>query len=538
MKKPVKKLTILTAFMILVIPGFLYAGECFGGGYDAIVEGTGDPVVDLPAVQAAVSGGGKVLLKGHFDFGYDIDFMQMPPKLPAVMITTDVEIYGEKCTHKCKSSECEPATIISGGYWTFHAPLPPGVDLDAGPSEPGPKITIKNIHFDGAVWVPLHFAYTSGALIANNKITNVIPWGPFDIFGRPHSYWAGGVYFSTAFVDPRNFIPDIEPAVVPNAVTGCLDFKNNSVDLKYDPENPPPLLAADPPVGLEDIMGQGVFYVWTWGAISNVSNNTFANVTRNTIELLNNYNDESGCGIITIKSNKIVTPEVGITVPSPSTPNGIVVGWFFDPGALDPDLNPRTFIRNNYVDARGDTSIGIIVLSDEQIVRKNHVTVNDGPGAAGILIGGERSFVGRNHITVNHTSGMPGPGGAGAGVFIISDRAFVTRNKITFNGVSPGNGILQIASEGRIALNKIKGSGGVAISLYTGIGPDGIYYTAENNRMLWNRLHEFNAGLVDVAFMGMGPGTGASYNTLIGRGGTVLDMGIENTFRGDWEFLP
>jgi hypothetical protein len=33
-----------------------------------MVIGTGDPNVDVPAVQAAVDQGGRVVLKGHFSF--------------------------------------------------------------------------------------------------------------------------------------------------------------------------------------------------------------------------------------------------------------------------------------------------------------------------------------------------------------------------------------------------------------------------------------------------------------------------------------
>ena len=35
---------------------------------DIEVVGTGDPIVDVPAVQAAVDQGGRVILKGHFSF--------------------------------------------------------------------------------------------------------------------------------------------------------------------------------------------------------------------------------------------------------------------------------------------------------------------------------------------------------------------------------------------------------------------------------------------------------------------------------------
>ena len=35
---------------------------------DVTVVGTGDPRVDVPAVQAAVDQGGRVILNGHFSF--------------------------------------------------------------------------------------------------------------------------------------------------------------------------------------------------------------------------------------------------------------------------------------------------------------------------------------------------------------------------------------------------------------------------------------------------------------------------------------
>src|SRR5215813_13000391 len=40
-----------------------------------LVVGTGDPEVDVPAVQAAVDQGGEVILKGHFSF-------DRPPTVP------------------------------------------------------------------------------------------------------------------------------------------------------------------------------------------------------------------------------------------------------------------------------------------------------------------------------------------------------------------------------------------------------------------------------------------------------------------------
>ncbi len=103
-----------------------------------MVVGKSDPAYDVKAVQEAVDKGGTVLLKGTFNFG----------QKARVNIKNDVEIMGEI------DSENKPVTKIEGGFWTFHSPLP---SKESPPETPGPKITIQSIHFDGAVWTPMHF---------------------------------------------------------------------------------------------------------------------------------------------------------------------------------------------------------------------------------------------------------------------------------------------------------------------------------------------------------------------------------------------
>lgn len=125
--------------------------------YDSIVTGKRDSEQDVKAVQEAVDKGGTVLLKGTFDFG---------PKRK-VNVKNDVAVWGES------DSNGRPLTKIIGGFWVFHSPLP---STDLPLPGPGPKIRIKNIHFDGVTWSPMHFPYTSGVEISGNKITNVQPF--------------------------------------------------------------------------------------------------------------------------------------------------------------------------------------------------------------------------------------------------------------------------------------------------------------------------------------------------------------------------
>jgi hypothetical protein len=150
-------LSISVLLTCLIAAGTLYA-------YDSVVLGTDNAEYDVKAVQEAVDKGGTVLLKGMFNFG----------QKGRVNIKNDIEIIGET------DITGRPITKITGGFWTFHSPLP-STELPL----PGPKIKIKNIHLDGATWTPMHFPYTSGAEISGNKITNVQP------YAAPMK-WAGG----------------------------------------------------------------------------------------------------------------------------------------------------------------------------------------------------------------------------------------------------------------------------------------------------------------------------------------------------------
>src|SRR6516165_8433971 len=69
------------------------------GNAGSLVVGTGDPNLDVPAVQAAVDRGGQVILKGHFSF-------DRPPEKPAgavyertVTVSKEVVISGERDEH-------------------------------------------------------------------------------------------------------------------------------------------------------------------------------------------------------------------------------------------------------------------------------------------------------------------------------------------------------------------------------------------------------------------------------------------------------
>lgn len=327
--------------------------------YDSIVTGKSEPQHDVKAIQDAVDKGGTILLKGTFNFA----------DKGRINIGHDINIFGEA------DNQGKPLTRIMGGHWTFYSPLP---SKETPPQAPGPKIIIQHIHFDGAAWTPMHFPYTSGALISSNKITNVAPFElPIKWKGGETLWVQAGALFGTRFINKEKILP---------GTTGNLVFENNEVDLRC--ENP------------KITMGQAAFFIWTWGANIEIKGNTLRNVSRNAIESLDNYRDEEGRGMVVITDNRIITPAEGCPFPGPTSyPNGIVVGWFLDmSGGTDPVRSSKVIVMNNSIETNGDLASGIISLVDGPVILDNKIVMRGGSKSKGITQLGSNGFIAKNTI--------------------------------------------------------------------------------------------------------------------------------------------
>jgi hypothetical protein len=321
------------------------------------VVGQNNPAVDIQAVQRAVDQGGTINLKGTFDFGNE----------GRVNITKDVKIIGET------DNRGTPITKIKGGFWTFHSPLP----AQLPPTAPGPKIAIQSIHFDGALGSVIHLAYSSGAAITGNKMTNIRPKASDSpIFGKTGLNFQHGIFCGTPYAQQfatRKYIPD--------AFNGPLTITDNDIDMTNDVPT--------------KTMAQGVMVIWTTGVNAQIQRNSVINCSRNSIETIDNYLGKDGSGMIVIKDNKIVTSIEGIPVP---TPLGILVGWFLDiSGGLDPQRNPKYFIVNNAIRTRGKTSVGIVVFSDGAVVVNNAI-LSEGAEAASLGILSSDGYIAYNRM--------------------------------------------------------------------------------------------------------------------------------------------
>jgi hypothetical protein len=345
---------IISLFMVVAIFSFTPAIA------QIIVVGQNNPSIDIQAVQTAVSQGGSVLLKGNFDFGTE----------GRVNITKDVKIEGEK------DNKGTPITKIKGGFWTFHSPLPAKLP----PEAPGPKITIQGIHFDGALWAPIYLAFSSGATISNNKTTNIRPKATDEpIFGKPGLNRQQGIVCNPGYAQPietRKYIP--------NLFTGNLIIEDNDIDLTNEVPT--------------KTMSQGVLVIWTTGINAQIQRNTVINCARNSIEAIDNFLGKDGSGMIIIKDNKIVNSVEGIPVPTPATPNGMVVGWFLDiSGGLDPQRNIKYVVVNNAIRTRGKTSVGIAAFTDGVVVVNNAI-FSEGTEALGLGVRSSDGYIAFNKI--------------------------------------------------------------------------------------------------------------------------------------------
>jgi hypothetical protein len=332
------------------------------------IVGQNNPTIDIQAVQKTVDQGGTINLKGTFHFGNN----------GRVNITKDVKIIGET------DSKGTPTTKIKGGSWTLHSPLPAKLP----PEVPGPKITIRSIHFDGALWAPIYLAYSSGATISNNKMTNIRPKAEDEpVFGKLGLNRQQGIICYPGFGQPlqtRKYIPGI--------FTGNLIIEENDIDLTNDIPT--------------KTMAQGVFVAWTTGINAQIQSNTIINCSRNSVETLDNHLGKDGGGMILIKDNKIVSSVEGVPVPTQGTPNGMVVGWFFDmSGGLDPLRNIKHIVTNNGIRTRGKASFGIAAFSDGTVVTNNAI-LSEGTEATALYVCSSDGYIAYNRM--EGTSSRPG----------------------------------------------------------------------------------------------------------------------------------
>jgi hypothetical protein len=173
---------------------------------DITVVGTGDPGVDVPAVQAAVDQGSRVFLKGHFSF-------DAPPTVPEpaslwfsgppmgmVLISKAVAISGVTDDHG-------EMTSIAGGSNPFYV------------EAPGAHVTIQGLHFVHPKALVIRVTAASGLTIAGNQIEGVVR----------NTNLVCGIELSTS---PGDVPPNADQLGRSGNISGTLRIANNDIDMQ------------------------------------------------------------------------------------------------------------------------------------------------------------------------------------------------------------------------------------------------------------------------------------------------------------------
>jgi len=192
---------------LLVLIGAAAAAAGSVAAQSVAVTGTGDPNVDVPAVQAAVDKGGHVVLTGHFSFDRSPTTPDGTTFSRMVTVSQSVEISG-------RPDENGDMTIIEGGNRPFF--------VDAGDG----RVVIQALHFvrplANAIWV--HSA--GGLLVAGCRIESVQPTLEFGMEAGQANPLSGAIFVGA---DPHP--PNAANPGAPENFSGKLAILNNDIDV-------------------------------------------------------------------------------------------------------------------------------------------------------------------------------------------------------------------------------------------------------------------------------------------------------------------
>lgn len=318
------------------------------------LEGTGDASKDVAAVQAAVDAGGTVRLRGTFDFG----------DKGRVSLRRDVELIGA------------PGATIKGGFFPFSSPLP-----EAGQgSAPGPKIAIRNLKFDGALYGPINIGSAREVAITGNRISGLRAFA-LPLPNIPDGQAMSGVFVGTAWSTP----PGGKRQYLPGVLSGKVTIEDNVIELA--------------PAQPAKTLGYGMMVQYTTGMDASIRRNTITGATRTCIEFIDNFRGPDGSGRVVIADNRLQTNTEGLPFPGAQTPNAVLVGYFADrAAAADPARAMEHVVENNVIETRGATSMGVAALAPRTRVTGNRIT-SAGEKSTAVLIAGPDMVVSGNKMS-------------------------------------------------------------------------------------------------------------------------------------------
>jgi hypothetical protein len=230
------------AVWLVILAAIAALSLATGAAAETVVVGTGNPDIDIPAVQAAVDKGGDVVLKGHFSFDRSPTIPTAPAGSPpaTVLVSKAVAISGAR-------DDGGVLTSIDAGTIPFYV------------EAPGAHVSIQELRFIQPKKDAVLVYAVSGLVIASCRIEGAVPV----------NHGSAGISIATSFNPPT-------PTNLgkPENVSGTLFIVNNVIDVAGG-------------TALDHTLGVLMFSVGVPGAQVTVyiSGNTVSNTTARSINL-------------------------------------------------------------------------------------------------------------------------------------------------------------------------------------------------------------------------------------------------------------
>ncbi len=318
-----------------------------GASAQTVVTGANDPLVDVPAVQTAVDGGGSVLLVGTFDFGEG----------GRVLVTRDVDVGGER------GAAGDLRTTIRRGEWSFHTPYPAVMP----PQVAGPVVSIHDLHFVESRGSAIHLAYSGGCSLHHNVVERMRPRRNGAVFDR-----------SAIVVGPSILGGTPNTTFVPLLVSGDIAITDNVLDVGVQNGDG---------TTTGNMRGTGMFVAWYVGADVRIERNVVHENTRTGLAILDGKADGEGRGSVVIADNTVVSTvrDGFIGNLGPRAPVGIVTG-FNNTAAQGIPLPPElpmipALITGNTIELHGKTALGIANIWNGAVLTENAIILHADAGS-------------------------------------------------------------------------------------------------------------------------------------------------------------
>jgi hypothetical protein len=201
-----KSISVRCCVLALAVIAGVIALPQNAAAQSTVVVGTDNPEIDVPAVQAAVNNGGKVILHGHFSFNRTptVPTAGSDGALAMVLVSHAVAISGAGDDDTVADDEI---ATIEGGTIPFYV------------NAPGQGVSIEALRFVSPTRDAIFVYAVNGLTISSCRIQGIVP--------SPNAPGNPGIDISTT----GGPVPTPAKPGHPENIYGTLSITNNKLDL-------------------------------------------------------------------------------------------------------------------------------------------------------------------------------------------------------------------------------------------------------------------------------------------------------------------